>query len=473
MNPKVEDQNKPGTTTVDADPEQKPEITPDEPLGLPAIDFINRSLGLHSRTKKPKAEPKAEPELDAEGNPIEEPPARPKRAPRQRQEPPAAATIDEDKLGEAVGRAVVQAQAQAKAAQELEDEPVIPDDQKQRVTVLREMERKFPDKYKGLPERYLGHQAKLDKYVEDWKKEHPDEEYDPDAEEHVEYQDQLEKELDYEEDDYVDALTDLKLEAKLGDVDRRIEDRLKPIQQKEQIQAHAPKIEAHAQNAAANFLQKFGGDFAEAVKDGKIDADKIAELAGADPDTHAAVEQGAQAAQQYVTEVYLLDHQLTQFDPKKPMHRILMDFETKAEEAMLKRPPSKQRDGQGRAFVGRAEYNQMPPAKRAKHWTFDHEDLSLLITSEIAKQTRTFLKIEDEKFTRRAKAKGLIETELSPVEQSQHLLARRRKQEADEDAKPVSPSTPVGTRVAAPKGKPAAQANGPLEGFVLRALGKA
>lgn len=472
MNPTVD----PKAKTGEADPtelqKQEPQPQPqDEPLGLPAIEFINRSLGI--RKKK---------EATAAGEDDAPPPPKPKRAAaKAKPQPapaPAPAVIDEDKLGEAVGRAVVQAQALAKEKADAIAKPQIPDDQKQRIAVLQHMAKKFPGKYEGLADRYLENQAKLDEYVEQWKKDHPDEEFNPEDDEHVEHTEQLEAQLDYDEDDYVDALTDIKLDekltAKLATVDEHIAKRLEPIEQKEQLQAHAQPIKTQRTIATENFYEKFGPEYGIALtEDGKLDPQSLDELKEADPDIATAIQQGAQAAEVYAAETYMLDHGLSKFDEKNPVHEKLIQFELAAEQKILKKPAQAQLDEEGRQFVPRETWNKMTEAQLAKHWTFNHEDLAYLISTEIAAQTKKFLKNEEEKFTRRAKTKGLLRTEPPPVDQSQHLLAKMRRYQETQDVKPDSPTTSLAPRLAPSKTKSKETPGGPLEGFVLRALGKA
>ena len=95
--------------------------------------------------------------------------------------------------------------------------------------------------------------------------------------------------------------------------------------------------------------------------------------------------------------------------------------------------------------------------------------------ARIAKETQAYLQAEEEKFTRRATARGLPLDKLSSAAKSRKAAAAAANGEEDDEAqnlKPVSPSTPVGTRMAPSRNKVDITAPSGIEGWVSRALGK-
>lgn len=495
------------TTSQDSPPKQAAATTPEdaakqaaadeakekaglEPVGSAAMEFLGRALNRPpEKAKKEKKAPEATLEEDDDDAALEQPPPKKPAKKVARAAAPPPPPIDEVKLGEAVGRAV------AEATKKKEPEPPAPDADltaadKRRLAVLSHMEKQQGERYKGLPDRFVTNLRKHREYAAKWEQENPGEKYDEKDEQHAEFLDALEAEVEYDEDDYVEALTDIKVNDKVRKVDEQVAERLKPIETQERLVKERPKIIANRDKIGNRFWERMGDEFADVLaEDPKtkavtINNETLKTLAETDPDTHRAVVNGAQAAEFYATETYLLDNGLTEYVGDKQItettsqeqaaqiqaHKFLSGFVTAAEQRMTQRPPEKQRDTEGRTFAPRADYNRLQNVQRANYWTFSHEDIGYLVASDIAKQTKAYLQAEEEKFSRRAAARGVAVNG-----DSSRTKPKRRAVDDDENddtqtVKPVSPSTTVGPRMAPQRDNKGGIKEPGLAGWALRAI---
>ena len=201
-----------------------------------------------------------------------------------------------------------------------------------------------------------------------------------------------------------------------------------------------------------------GDDFKEVITDsGDVNPERLKAIAEEDPVKHDIAVAAADAVERTAATIYMLAHQLANFDPKNSAHAGLAQFALTQEEALLKRPSADRFNDEGLAFARKAEYDRMPKEQRAKHWTFTAEDLTFLATRAIAKQAKADLAAEDAKFTKRARARGLIaEEQASPPGTGQSQNARRGLDDDDDEGsgagrnlKPQSPTISSSPKLAA------------------------
>lgn len=441
-----------------------------------AVEFASRYLG---KTAGHKRAPKKEAE--------EAPAPKPKKA-KAKPAPPPPQGIDEEKLGRAVGESV--AKAMAEKAPKADPEPPKRDPAEERkLTYLRQMEESSPEKYKGLADTYANSMDELRAYAQKWEGENPGKKFDQDAEEHSEFIEALESRIEYDADDYAEAIADLKLKEKLPKEDKSQVDalskRLGEFERKEKIresQQQISKASAQTGNSYWKVLADKMGDkeLGDIVReDGSIDLELLGSLRERDPDRFAVMLAAAESAENHAAVTYLLENGLVDFDPKNnPAHKYLSDFALESEQRMLQREPEKQLDSEGRSFVSREKWMKLSPAERDKVWTFSAEDLNFLVATDFAKRATDHIKAEDARFERRAKARGLIRNaDETPKPPSQHpirMIPRPRPPAppapVERAQKPVSPSVPSVPRVAPASAKRPAIPNNPIAAFAQRAI---
>lgn len=456
-------------------PEVKPAVDKNAAASAPAVEFAARYLGK----TKPNVEPEPEAETQEEKP---EPKPRAKATPKPKPEPEPQPAFDEEKLGAAIAEGISKATKRDEPEKKEPESTESPEDQR-RIKVLKQMEETNPKQYNGLAERYNSNLRKLREYAKKWEKENPGETFDEDDEAHKEFRDQLEKEVEYDDDDYFEAMADLKVAERLKNVkpderSEKLEQRLSEFERKEKLRDEAPKISTVQAQAGNEFWNKLGDDFKDVVTEsGQINPEALKAIQERDEDEYAVVVRAAQEAEYLAAETYKLDNGLVAFNSKDPAHEFLSQFAIAAEKRMAERPADKQRDSEGRKFVTKAEYNKLPPEKQAKVWTFTADDLNLLLARDYANKTKSKINEEREKFQRRAKKMGLIEEPVKPTPPSQHPFTRRLKAqqempepEPEDDGKPVSPTTPAVPRVAPIAASVGDSSKNPLESWVSRSL---
>lgn len=413
---------------------------------------------------------------DPDGKPA---PDKPKTRPK-----PAAApvrAIDEAALGEAVGRAIaphLKAAGKETGQPEKDHTAELTPQQRKRYEIFQHLETLNPDR-KGVAARLLKSIAEARKYAEKWEEDHPGQEFNEDDEEHSDQLDQLDAAVGYEEDEIEEARIDLRAEKKIAERSTKITERLDGIERAERARQNTEHVTKFGMEAGAEFWKDMGDDYAAVIdaETGRVNPEQVAALKTADPITFKIVAGAASASELAARTVFMLENDLTQFDPKDELHRFLTGFLTAKEAAMMQRAEA-EREHDGRQFAPRTEYANMTKAQRDRHWTFDADDLRFMLRKHFAKVAKDELAEEEQNFSARAKARGLIsdddETHTagggergSVGGRSPKVVSRTASDNEDEDddavpGKPSSPTAPSSPKLAATKG---AKSGGPQTAF--------
>ena len=431
----------------------------DKPLpeNAPAVTFLKNLIA--ERPKKVEPKPKTEEELEAEeAAKSARVAAAKKKAERKTEAAPVPHVIDEKALGESIGRSIAEATAKAKPEAQAPKETPKDKAEARRIAVLDRMEKMDPDQYKGLSSRFKENKSKLQAYAAEWEAANAGEKFDENADEHSDFIEALEAQVQYEDDDYTEALADIRLDAKTEERKGELDERISNVERTQRAREESPKILKAGVEAGNQFWQEMGDDFKEVITDsGDVNPERLKAIAEEDPVKHDIAVAAADAVERTAATIYMLAHQLANFDPKNSAHAGLAQFALTQEEALLKRPSAERFNDEGLAFARKAEYDRMPKEQRAKHWTFTAEDLTFLATRAIAKQAKADLAAEDAKFTKRARARGLIaEEQASPPGTGQSQNARRGLDDDDDEGsgagrnlKPQSPTISSSPKLAA------------------------
>ena len=477
------------TKTAEADSKAKAAanktIAPEEP----AAQFIATLIGGAATTKKdelakPKreAKPKEEGDEDGDGNDADE---RAKPAAKKKEKPAAlpASVIDEEKLGQSIGKSIAEHSAKTAAAGsktgETEEPKLSPKDAR-RIAVMERMEKLNPEQYSGLSKRYMESKAKLRDYADKWEKANPGEKFDDAADEHADFIEALEAQVAYEDEDFIDAQADIRAEEKFDSKKVELDQRLSKIEEAERKRAEFPKIQKAAVTAGNDFWKRMGDDFAGVVdENGEINQEALAEMQKSDPVKFDVTTRAAYKTEVMAATIYALANRIENYDPKNDAHALVTRFAIEREAEMMNRAEDKRRDESGRMFVRKADYDRMNQAQRDKHWTFSPEELVFMAVQEESRNAAKILKLEDEKFVKRAQARGLIAEEANPEHAAKREVQHSRADDSDDDdeqasatvRKPVSPTVSSSPKLAAAKGGSAAAPKNGLEGFIQKMIG--
>lgn len=378
-----------------------------------------------------------------------------KPKPEKAKPAPAAPVFDRETVRDAVREGVELATKKPEDQPPKQEEtPELPPQETKRIAVLERMEKANPEKYKGRAKAYRDSYIKLVKYSEEWQAANPGKEFDENDDEHKEFFDK--NNVDWDDEDYTEALADLKSDEKVGAVRQEIDKKFATVERAEKLRTEAPKIAQLQTTAALAYFSDMDGDFAKLLKeDGSLDTELGKKLSESDPVKAQIIVNGATQVEELVAETYKLFTNLADFDAKNPSHSFINQFVLSKEEQLLKKPAKEQLDGEGRPFLSADAYWKLDEKERAKHWTFNREDIDTMLTHSIASNVKKQVEFEEQKFRRIAKARGISipEAKAEAAAEQQPPVTKVATVEEDDETpapnedKPSSPSAQTQPRI--------------------------
>lgn len=314
---------------------------------------------------------------------------------------------------EALARGVASAMTKKDEKQEEQKAPEnpdadLPETEQRRLTVLRYLEKSKPEKYKGVADKYKANLKKIEEYAEKWQKEHPGQEYNPEDEEHTDFYENNDLFEPWDAEDFTDAKAEIIAEKRISERDAALNKRLSTLEREKKALEAKPEIDRHQVAAAQNYWNLIGGEFDGLVlANGQLDITKAKKLQESDPDIYTEVISAASRLDTLIESAYLLKKGLVDYQPNNATHAYLGKFAIDKERQMMQRPPEKQLDATGRKFRPANEYFALPEGERERFWTFDEKHLAALLSADNAFAMKAFITAEEDKFNRRAKARGL------------------------------------------------------------------
>lgn len=376
-------------------------------------------------------------------------PAKPKRA-----VPPPAPAL----TAEQMAAAVAEGTARAIAAKPKQDEPPKPEsdgelsaEDKKRLPVLERLEKLMPEQYKGISKKYKDSRKAEEKYIAEWKAANPGQEFDGDSDVHDAFYEK--NEIEWQDEDYMEAQADIRAEAKIEERMRPVQGKLTEFDRMQKLQAEAPKIGEEQNFHAREFWKHMGKDYEGLVTEKGLDMAKWAELEKADPVLHGIRAQAAIALNIETQEMYKLMNGLATYDEANPVHVNLTEFATRIEAELASKPADEQRDAEGRQFLPAEKYYKLPKAQRESlYWTPSMRDLMAVRSAELAGNAAKMIAAEEKKLETWAKARGLAKNGAA-TETQQPPPPPPAEPTETEDGKPISPSADDQTRLAAVRGR--------------------
>lgn len=399
-----------------------------------------------------KEKPKADKEKEKE-KPKEKPVAKtpPRRAEPQGMTPEQIASLAAETAARITG--VKKTEEPAKEAG-----PELSASEQRKLVVLKHMETLYGDKYKGLSKKYVDGQAKVKAYAAQWEKDHPGQEFDEAADEHQEYFEKNDLFESWEQDEFDEARLDILAERRAKTLteerNKEINAKLSKLERSEKLRDSVPQIHGEQMQAAKWIWKEFGDDFAEVMTESGFNKEKAAELAKSDPVGYSYRLAAAKDLDTEAEEVYKLFNGLVDYNSKNPVHVAMSDFAERMEQALDKAPLEDKTDSEGRTFLPNEKFYKLPLAERENHWTLQARDVIFKRAKVLARETGDKIKIEEEKLTRFAEAKGWKEREKGAEDDDKRKEAESGEEEEqleEEGEKPRSPSSSAESKMAALK----------------------
>lgn len=381
--------------------------------------------------------------------------------------------LNAEAIAEAAARGVATAlkpKEDETKAKEKEQAPELTESQKRKVAVLAQMEKMAPDKYKGIADRFKTSTIELKKYADKWENEHPGQEFNEEDAEHEEFFNR--NNVDWEDDDYTEALADMKAQTAVEEERKKTNERLSKFERAEKLRESQPEIAKSQIQPARLIWNQFGKDFSDVVSpEGQLNMEKLVELRKADPVAFDLRAQAANALNAEVAELYKTMNGLVDYDAKNPIHLNIGNFAMDEEKRMAEKPLEDRLNEKQQDFLPAAEYWKLPKAKREEYWTFSVNDLAALRAADLAVRTNKIIESEEKRLSMWAESRGFTKGEKASTPPPAKTDEIEEPPEPADD-KPHSPQSGSESRMTATRRAAGNAQPDPLSVFMDRQLGK-
>lgn len=295
--------------------------------------------------------------------------------------------------------------SRAKAAEKTDVRPtedLLSEEEKGELEVFREMAKADP-RFKELPRQYVAYLKKAEDYQRQWEKDHPTEEFNPEAGDHDAFY--AKHQPKYSELEYKKAivrmeskgattkeLEELRAEQKRLKAEAAVRD-LDPVINQASIGALAEVIKGIDENILAA-IQKDGFDkYAQA---NEVEADLIRDV--------------ATRIGPFITGLLQFDDPdgRIPFNEKNPAHVEAVSYLRAKEDELRKKPMRDRMTEDGKVLVPRAEYFRMNDSQKSHHAYLDTQMLLQLRIAEEAEKAQAQYQKDLKKAEARAKALGWL-----------------------------------------------------------------
>lgn len=395
--------------------------------------------------KKPakKAEKKTEPKV--EQKPVEKVPANTKDEESEdlSEDPKPRRRISAEKITEMASKAAAEATAETlrqmeerrleseyarkQEAARREEQIEIPEEFRDEVERLREVQKLHPSDYKGrdLAKEFLESSQKEREYEKKWRKANPGVDFDWEDEEHSDFVDQNAVEVD--ERHLKDAERSIIKEQAIQEAEERFAKKYgQDIEEVRRSRAEAqlaPLREQVDQMASKSLLEALRPDLVETFATDKA---KVVEEIKNDPiamEAVAAVEQWSLPALDAAVRVI---NNPNSYNSKSPEVQRLVNTAMHVEKVLSSVPREDRPVAEdGRKFSTMRDYANMPASQRAKYYTVRDEELVPQLIIKTAQYEAGRIKSDlESKAEAFAKRMGYTKTESKPAQKTEQKQAR-------------------------------------------------
>lgn len=319
------------------------------------------------------------------------------------------------------------------------------EDERDTILTLREMESIYPDKYKGLAEKYTKGQHIIREYVKNWERDNPDQPFDEEDPEHDAFY--AEHDVEYENAHFRAAERSLWTKQAEERLMQKLSPKLEEIDQREALRMSSGIIADSVNDSAKSFWSALGDEYKEVIKeDGTVNREALNRISDADPMAFEVLADHATRLESEVGELRKLmiieGHKapLAKFNPQNPLHVQLGQFTSNLERRLMLLPEAKRKDGNGRMFLPAEKYYSQ--TDREGFWTLGFNDIRDAIVHHYQKSAKSMLDRLERGFQARMKHRGLVQPPGGAGN------GKPPAQPHEREVKPTGPGSTTGTRLA-------------------------
>jgi len=338
--------------------------------------------------------------------------------------------LTEDGVRDIVREEVSEVQPTESVTEPVDEEPDpeagLLEEQKEEIELARLAEKNYPDKYQGLPDKLLSYYTKLEEYAKESMEEDPSRSFDDDD---MEYQDWVQRNRPKFSDRDRKRVERVLIENNAYErAKEEVTNQYSELEKRQKALEVKPKVDSQIKSFEDSILKASSSDAAKSIIKSGYES-----TSDSYPLETAVLEDTVTRAKLLANEYLGFVHGLKEFDYNDPNHKWLLEFINNNGE-WFEKNGGDAKDKGGKSFVSRARYAELHAAGKAStHWTFDHDDiLNLLSTNALHeadfKIKSTLETAEKYGFTR-------VDTSNSASEPNQ----QEQVQEEEPDIQPVYP----------------------------------
>jgi len=347
---------------------------------------LRKMMGMETKADKEAAEkePEPEPEQQEEAQEeeaqeeveVEEDEETPKK--RLRRKEPAPSMEDMAKMaGQAAAEAIRESDRVSREFPDEVESVQLDEDDQVTYDVFNQMEKSDPDKYKGIKGKFAKFVDASKAYQKEWIASNPDEEFDPESDEHADFY--AKNEPKYTQTDFKKAEKRVDMADVLGEVEKKYQDRIEELEDRISRKTESqPKAKESAESAIREMVKQVSPDMEKV-----IDEKGLEEAEKHDPLVFDKISGAADTLSTMVYEIEQNQSRHGVFSPnsRNETHKAVAEF-VKGREKYVKSLPASSQTWNNKAFATNAEYSRMSQESRDNHWTID----AMLLKTELVKE---------------------------------------------------------------------------------------
>ncbi len=268
-----------------------------------------------------------------------------------------------------------------------EDE--LPDKYKSDLPMLQRMEKMWPEKYRGITEKFTKSAKRVEAYKTQWETANPGREFNSEDDEHASFI--AASEVDWEEGDAIDARAEIRaeqiMERERGETNKKFEELEHRLTEKDL----EPSIRRRQAEVSRDLIKDLDKDLVVLIDaDGRINKEELAARREADPEKVDTVMIAAANVARFIDTAERILHPSGRFkfDAKNGRHLEMAKFLVEQEDLILSNEDA-QITKDGRRFATREEWGKLDEGERRRRWMLELPDLiylKKLEQKELAKQ---------------------------------------------------------------------------------------
>lgn len=326
----------------------------------------------------------------------------------------AAAAEAATKAATAAVAKISGASSQDKPAAKTSDQDLT-DEEKRQFDVYHELESLYPSKYKNLTKTYIKSLGEIQSYIKDWAKDNPGKPFNADDEDHNDFFQRVEPPVD--DDDYIDAKAAIRAREFTQKAIEPVQEKMKEYERERARTVLEPFIREKQLEAVHSMLENFDPAVAAEIRK----PNGLTTLQEKDPITADILGRTANILGDMSAEVIRLHDPAVgvPYDPRNNLHKEIADFIV-SQEHRISKLPSNDRARDGKMFISRLQYQQLPQEDKGRYWFLNQNDILFMLAQKYGEQAKKIRDDQVSQFNKTAERLGYKKGETSQVTTSKN-----------------------------------------------------